>query len=984
MARFQPLADTPNQIRNEGQTITLSFVKTSPTTGRVSWNVPDPTIGCNRDTQAYNGIVITFDTVPSSIASTPTNVVVYNGDATTSQTLHAGDKIGSALVVGAFYDDKTTTFLDVTDIPLNTPLYFSAYAVDRQLRYHREGVHAYSLATTGTDTPNRREKLPAYQQVLLGTIDNTSLFDIVKFINGNISSTGANATDPTGLDPLRTYSFNISTDRFDTRYLNPQTITINGADAQTFGDLVEAITTACVDLASVQSSATKPNLNAIFFNLVDQNAYIWNGDQHNVQPTFNLSVNPQTINVNDLWYNPTTEELKTWNGTSWDVQTYLSSNINPTTGLSQTSYWYDGTIVRKWNGVVWCDVVSYTQTTDPSNSLVPGSGAFWFNTNTNIMSKWDETCKKWINVNVIHSDVDPETVTVGDFWFDTETNSLYSRVVGAWVPYPTTVVVSTTAPSTPENGTAWFNESSDKLYLWDGSEWIEQVVIIYFADPTDRDSCQLWWNSLTDDLYVWADTSPSGWVLVTELYQTETDPVSPPQIEAGSAWFNTATNVLYIWDGIDWIETSVLSTQIEPNLPSVGYLWYNPELLEWKRWDGSSWIAISPFTSDLDRSSIATGSFWFDGSSLQVWNGIAWTSVLYQTTPYTPAVGYQYFNTTDQLLYEWTTSGWVDTLPPVYAVLNQWGNLVFVTKELGSTAYVNVRDVDLFRSLSIPTTIYRPEPGRDEIPGAQGHELEGVGTDGTSDERRQLQNFIQQRLGYPNVAVELTTEQLDTCIRLALGEFRKRSASAYKRGFFFLQIKPGEQIYELTDKTVGFNKISRVMAAYRIQSSFLGNATGQGAYGQAMLQHLYQMGSFDLVSYHIMSDYVELMNMMFAANLVFTFDEDMRKLYFHQTFGSSEKVLLDVVVERTEQDLMRDRICKLWLEQYALGKAMLILAEQRGKYATLPGAGGGVTLNSQDLRTTGNELIEQCMAEIDDFTANEIESIGLGADIVMG
>ena len=37
--------------------------------------------------------------------------------------------------------------------------------------------------------------------------------------------------------------------------------------------------------------------------------------------------------------------------------------------------------------------------------------------------------------------------------------------------------------------------------------------------------------------------------------------------------------------------------------------------------------------------------------------------------------------------------------------------------------------------------------------------------------------------------------------------------------------------------------------------------------------------------------------------------------------------------------MLRDRWCKSWIERFALGGARLILAEIRGKYGALPGAG---------------------------------------------
>lgn len=984
MANFQLAIDTPNRIRYEGQEIILTFVKTSPTTGRVSWNIPDPTIGCNVDTQAYNGIVITYDSVHPSLSTTPSDKVVYSADATASTTLHAGDKIGTSLVIGAFYDDKETSFFDIDNLPNNTPIYVSGYAVDKQLRYHRGGVHAFSMST-GIESPNKREQLPAYQMILLGLIDNSSLFDINLYANGNVFSTGANAGDPTGLSPTQSYTFTLFMDKCDNE---GTTITVDGAYAQTFGDLVNQLSIIFSQLNNPLTSAGHPNVNGIFLNVANSTVYVWDGSEHIVQPTLSLASDPGTINTGEFWFKASTDTLKQWTGVAWNTIPYITSEIDPVSNLSQASYWYDGNLVHHWNGVVWCDSTTYVSETDPSSAPVIPSGTYWFNTETKIMYAWDELCNEWKSMDVIYDATDPENITTGDYWFNPDNNILYVRGISVWSVYGYKLTVSTVSPASPVVNEAWFNTSTDTLQFWNGSSWIQQDVTIYHLDPTDRTSCQLWWNSTDDNLYVWTFASPNGWVLVTNFIESVTDPAEIPSLDAGTAWFKSSSQELFIWDGIDWNITDVIIKPTAPNLPANNDVWYTTSTNIWKIWNStsSSWNTLTPFVSELDRSSIAAGTYWHNptGPSVSVWNGMAWMSVSYSTTPYTPVIGFQYFNTTDSTLYEWTSTGWTEGVPPLYAILNTQGNLVFITGAIGSQAYVKVKDYDLFLSITTPTAIYNSEPGRDEIPGIQGYAIEGVGTDGTYDERKQLHSYIKHSLGYPSFAVELSQEQLDICTRKAIEEFRLRSASAYKRGFFFLNIVPGKQIYELTDKTVGFNTIVRVMAAYRIQSSFLGNATGQGAYGQAMLQHLYQMGSFDLVSYHIMSDYVELMNMMFAANLVFVFDEDTRKLYFHQTFGSNERILLDVVVERTEQDLLRDRMTKVWLERYALGKAMLILSEGRGKYATLPGAGGGVTLNAQDLRTAGQELIDTCYAEIDDYIANEIENIGIGADIVMG
>jgi len=65
--------------------------------------------------------------------------------------MHAGDKIGDSLVVGAFYEGDIinqggtpTTSLTISNINAETPYYVAGYAVDCQGRYHRDGVRGYS------------------------------------------------------------------------------------------------------------------------------------------------------------------------------------------------------------------------------------------------------------------------------------------------------------------------------------------------------------------------------------------------------------------------------------------------------------------------------------------------------------------------------------------------------------------------------------------------------------------------------------------------------------------------------------------------------------------------------------------------------------------------------------------------------------------------------------------------------------------------
>ena len=181
------------------------------------------------------------------------------------------------------------------------------------------------------------------------------------------------------------------------------------------------------------------------------------------------------------------------------------------------------------------------------------------------------------------------------------------------------------------------------------------------------------------------------------------------------------------------------------------------------------------------------------------------------------------------------------------------------------------------------------------------------------------------------------------------------------------------------------NKIVEVLGVYRLTSSFLSSAHGAGVYGQIVLQHMYNMGTFDLLSYHIMTEYTKLMEVLFAARISFNWDEPTRVLLLHHRFSLPERhVCIEAAIERSEQDLLVDRTTRTWLRRWALATARLILAETRGKFSTLPGAGGSVTLNASDLRQSAKEEMEACISDIDNGLVDNFDEYGSGAAVVFG
>jgi len=957
MATFDSYADSPFQIRTEGQEISIKFTRTGPTTGRISWNIPTPAQGCSSDNQAYDGIVITLDRTHTSPDKSPVNETIYTADPTGDANLHAGDKIGTSLVVGAFYDDKTTTFFDVTGLSEDIPVFVSGYAVDKVYRYHAEGVHAYSL-----DYKGGNEVLPkaAYQDVKLGVAGSAL----------------------TGLSLNTDYDFLITVDGID------HTISVNGNDAGTYDQLIAAIKIELSKIQNPTQGPVAPNTDAYYWNAAEELLYKWDGVQHILTDVIVEDTAPNSPTVGDYWYSSLTMVLSQWAGSpgAWATQTFISYSQDPTS-LDGNDYWFNGTDSFIWDGNTWCSKTTWNQSTDPALPVYPSFGTYWYDTVNLFLNKWNDQTNSWDTTNAIYWNVDPNTLTINTYWFD-ETNNILKQWNGAsWNNL--TATISSTEPTLPAPNQYWYNDTTEELKQRDPANtlWTDLTVLALPDDPTIRETCDLWWNSISDNLYVW-DTTTSTWDLVSTFLQQTTDPAAAPVLTTEDVWYHSTNKTLSRWDGSMWVVVTFINYATDPTIIAIGDVWFDTTNNVWNEWSGSpgEWVAFDPTEATADPAIPVMGVLWFDRTNtlLKQWSGTAWSSITFTTIPLTPAIGTLWFDTTNNVLKEWTGTDWATSTLDVILTLTTAGDLRFTSNTTGTTSSISLIDGILFSSLAPVGVLQTVVLGTDGVEPLPMYQQIGIGDDGTPDERRELIDSIRQQLGHPVVEVELTKYQFDTAVTAALESLRKRSSAAYTRAFFFVDVPAGQQSILLTNKTVGFNKIVTVMGANRVTSAFLTTAFGSGVYGQIALQHLYSMGTFDLLSFHLISQYIEQMEHLFATRLVYQWNEHTRLLNFYQTFGVGERILLDATVERTEQELLTDRWTKSWIEKYASAQARLMLAEIRGKYVSLPGAGGGVSLNAGELITRAESDMAECYDQLDNFVVNSVEDYGIGTTFVIG
>lgn len=971
MSKTGTYNDTPFQIEHEGQTIDLTFTKTTPDTATIKWNIPAPAVGCGDDQGAYNGIVITMDDKSVLNGQRPVNATYYTADPTANTDLHAGDKIGDAFVVGAFYDDDVTTSLVVTDIESNRPYYFSAYAVDKQGRYHRDGVHAYALEWA---KENKDKDYPGYQEVRV-------LGPATKKVNMETMKEPATSTlhgQWTGLATDKTYTLKAHSDTL------PFTdIEIEGATAQTYEELVKQFNEKIALAIAPNLNAGPPNVGAQYVDVANKRLYTWNGVAYEPTAIWFDSDFPNNTNDGDFWFKPSTGELSERVSGAWESRSFFTYH-KPFNSLDGSDYWINGNQAMTWEGTTWCSRPLITSLFDPSLAVTPVTGAFWYNTEDGMMYMWDDQGQCWKAVNVIFHPTDPNAMEEGALWYNTSNHTLYVRTAGAWVK--STASDAVLPPKAPADGTLWVDVKNDlvKRYDFATKTWVKADVIYWSADPTNRKSCDKWWQSdgTVNKLWVW-DFINSVWVEATSFVESATDP-RDPQLPVGQIW-NRTDGHYFIWDGMEWVEISAIEISHDPRQPVVDEILHVGTA--WMKWNGTAWVTFAVDSNEIDPANIPAGSYWYDtvAKQLKLFNGLTWSAVPFSLKPQVPAVGTLYFDTIENKLKTWKSGRWVDAELPLRATINELNNLMFIGQTKGSAGCVEVVFPQDYRDAAKPWFfIDSPYPGHDAVSDVPSYKQIGVGTDGSVDERREIINAVLTDLGMGSVSVELTKAALERCVDSALETLRQKSSASVKRGFMFMDIQADVQKYVLSSKRSDYDKIVNVNGVFRVRGGRIGSNSYNDPFEQSMIQQLYFAGSFDLLSYHLLSAYNELLNEMFANNLMFTWHEYSRTLMLHQMMRNKERVLLDVMVERSEQDMFVDRYTRPWIIKWATAKAMMILAEVRGKYGSLPGAGGGVTLNASDLRGQATEYFEQCLDDVDNFVVNSVEEVGLNSTIMLG
>lgn len=952
--------DRAGMITVEGQAVSAHFNRLSPTSGRVSWNIPTPAAGCDVDTRAYNGAIVVGSTTPLNLTTSPINGLRYSSDATMDAELHAGDKAGHAFVIASLYNDVESTFIDVEGLVEGQTYYFAVHAVDNVLNYYKAGSHTYSNPSTGVETGAG----PGWQAVL---------FPDAFMLPGH----------PLPLvDPATVYTVTVEYN------CQQYTISFPGSAVTTFDDLVEVINTEIDKIATRAIGSQPPNKNALYLN--DGVLKVWDGYAYKtIQALVTSEHDPQNMPDGQYWHDTLNHRLFEREAGAWTQPPFISYTADPTVpGCGAYLRVGSGAqmVIYRWSGTAWVATQTFYQPTSPFVPSIEECSGYWYNEVDGQLSRREGDV--WAPVHAIYSDVDPQAIPSGHYWYSPSKKSLEVRVGGEWAAVPNFVSRITTP--TPVAGMRWYNPKTQSIKIRNdmNDAWVDGEVIVFNTDPSIISAELLWWDSSSDTLREW-DSLNAEWVDVLQFTMSDYDPAAGVFVDEDATWYNSETGEVFSWSGLcDPI--SILHWDAgDPRDMGDGTIWWNPLTKLFNLRVAGEWVELDPLKFPGGPEPLPLGTYWLNGTDLSQWNGVSWQTLIYMPDPPHPEVGFLWFDTTVGVnhLKRWNGSVWEKSKGfasvvkfhapgkrcwhcPSNAPVKAWtrSGLYFITEKTGSGESIRLISSNIFSTAGGIRADH--QEGADGVGSVPPYMQDGVGSDSSDDARKMLMRDIELALGggTSGISLELTREDLNHSIDRALRQLRSRAAP-YTRGFFPMTMPSTmSKRVHMTNKRLGHDKIVRVIGIYRTSGTPLASMSGaMGGSYPMMYGALAGRPGGDLATYYLEAAFIEEMGIITARNVSFGFNERSRVLEIHNSLQRGEPLLIEAAVEMLDSDIMLDRRYRNWVERWATAESQMKLAEIRGKFANIPGAGGGIVMNGSELRAAATEAFAQLIIEIDMF-----------------
>lgn len=220
---------------------------------------------------------------------------------------------------------------------------------------------------------------------------------------------------------------------------------------------------------------------------------------------------------------------------------------------------------------------------------------------------------------------------------------------------------------------------------------------------------------------------------------------------------------------------------------------------------------------------------------------------------------------------------------------------------------------------------------------------------------------IRLLLGDGMVDIELDPEHYDLAIDISLDKIRQRSENAVEEDMYTIELKKDVDEYSLPAEITEVKKIWHRSFGHGI-SSGIDMDPFELAYANSYFFMNNHIGGIS--TYELFSQYRETLNRVAATDIQFIWNPNTHKLKLLRKMRADEVVLLHVYLERPDDQLLTDPYLKSWMRDYSTAYCKRMIGEARSKYATLPGAQGGVSLNGDVLKADANAEIDKLENEL--------------------
>ena len=236
--------------------------------------------------------------------------------------------------------------------------------------------------------------------------------------------------------------------------------------------------------------------------------------------------------------------------------------------------------------------------------------------------------------------------------------------------------------------------------------------------------------------------------------------------------------------------------------------------------------------------------------------------------------------------------------------------------------------------------------------------------------RENMVDSTLMRLGGRMIDIELTNEQLQKCVDLAIAKLIQRGDAYVEESLVLLTLKKNQKEYILPDEIVEVQQIYR-----RGYGRAYGSTGGQNMdpFQQAWT-NVYMAGGINgtrtggLVTYELHNNYLKTAGRMFGSYINYSFNPNTHKLIIAENpRADDEIILLHSYVDKPQWELIQDRYAGLWIENWAFAEAMELLGRIRARFPSLPGPNGQVSQDGNELKTQAKEMKEELTKELQFF-----------------